>query len=207
MEAKPLVKQEKFPMADYDDTVVSEHDGIQELDNQLPRWWVILFQASIVFAVIYMVWYHVLGLGTGQEKKYADMKSQAEAAQAARQSAVMASMDLSTPSMLPEVLAEGNEIYVANCASCHHSTGRGLIGPNLTDAYWIHGASFDENMYVVAKGVLAKGMQAWESSLSLRQRHAVSSYIYSIRGSNPPEPVRAPQGELIAGSDSPEFRL
>jgi cytochrome c oxidase cbb3-type subunit III len=61
-------------------------------------------------------------------------------------------------------------------------------------------------MHIIAKGVLAKGMQAWESSLSLRQRHAVASYIYSIRGSNPPDP-RAPEGELVAGSDRPEYNL
>lgn len=193
-------------MAEFDDTVVSEHDGIQELDNQLPRWWVILFQASIVFAVIYLLWFHVLGLGKGQERKYADMKAQAEAAQAARQSALLANMDMSKPSLLAEVIDEGQTIYQTNCASCHHSTGRGLIGPNLTDAYWIHGANFEDNMQIIAKGVLAKGMQAWESSLSLRQRHAVASYIYSIRGSNPPDP-RAPEGELVAGSDSPQFNL
>jgi len=193
-------------MAEYDDTVVSEHDGIQELDNQLPRWWVILFQASIVFAVIYLFWFHVLGLGKGQEKKYADMKAQAEAAQAARQSALMASMDLTTPSQLPDVISEGSEIYTANCASCHHSTGRGLIGPNLTDAYWIHGASFEDQMHILKKGVLEKGMPAWDSILSLRQRHAVASYLYSIRGSQPPDP-RAPEGELVEGSDSPEYAL
>lgn len=193
-------------MAEYDDTVVSEHDGIQELDNKLPRWWVLLFKLSIVFAFIYMFWFHVLGLGKGQEKKYADMKAQAEAAQAARRSTLLANLDLSRPSLLAEVIAEGQTIYLTNCASCHHSTGRGLIGPNLTDAYWIHGPRFDDNMLVIAKGVLAKGMQAWESSLSLRQRHAVASYIYSIRGSNPPDP-REPQGELVAGSDSPEFQL
>ena len=193
-------------MAEYDDTVVSEHDGIQELDNQLPRWWVILFQLSIVFAVVYLFWFHVLGLGQGQEKKYAEMKAQAEAAQAARQSALMASMDLSTPSQLPDVVSEGSEIYTAHCASCHHSTGRGLIGPNLTDAYWIHGATFEDNMQILKIGALEKGMPAWDSILSLRQRHAVASYIYSIRGSNPPDP-RAPEGELVEGSDSPEFDL
>src|SRR5690606_32006890 len=134
--------QETPAMAEYDETVVSEHDGIKELDNLLPRWWVILFQLSIVSAVIYIVWFHVLGLGKGQERKYADMKAQADAAQAARQSGLIASMDLKSPSTLPEVLAEGGDIFQANCASCHHSTGRGLIGPNLTDAYWVNGASF-----------------------------------------------------------------
>lgn len=193
-------------MAEYDDTVVSEHDGIQELDNQLPRWWVLLFKLSIAFAFIYMVWFHVLGLGKGQERKYADMKAQAEAAQAARQSQLMEKTDFSIPSTQSDVLAEGGEIYQANCASCHHSTLRGLIGPNLTDDHWINGATFADTMNIIAKGKLEKGMQAWESTLSLRQRHAVASYIYSMRGSNPPDP-RAPEGEQIAGSDSPEFQL
>ncbi|MDF3131013.1 cbb3-type cytochrome c oxidase N-terminal domain-containing protein [Kiritimatiellaeota bacterium B1221] len=194
-------------MAEYDETVVSEHDGIKELDNQLPRWWVILFQLSMVFAVVYMLWFHVLGFGQGQEGKYADNKSRAEAAQAARQSDLLASMDLGSPSTLGEVLSEGSDIYQANCASCHHSTARGLIGPNLTDAYWLNGSEFADTMHIIAKGKLEKGMQAWESSLSLRQRHAVASYLYSIRGSNPPEPVRAPEGDLIEGSDSPTYNL
>lgn len=194
-------------MPEYDDTIVSEHDGIQEQDNKLPRWWVLLFQLSIVFGFLYMMWYHVLGVGRGQEKKYEDMMAQVEAAQQVRMKQMMASMDFSVPSTHPPVLEEGGQIYQANCASCHHSTGRGLIGPNLTDAYWIHGADFANNMSVIENGVLEKGMQAWKDTLSLRQRHAVASYIYSIRGSNPPEPVRAPQGELVAGSDSPGYEL
>ncbi|MDA3875445.1 MAG: c-type cytochrome [Kiritimatiellae bacterium] len=193
-------------MAEDDETVVSEHDGIQELDNQLPRWWVLLFIFSIIFAVLYFSWYHVLGLGQGQEKRYHEMVAQAEAAQAARQSEMMANLDLGTPSRLDEVLSEGKDIYLANCATCHHSTGRGLIGPNLTDAYWIHGPNFEDTMQVIAKGVLSKGMQAWENSLSLRQRHAVASYIYSIRGSEPPDP-RAPEGELVQGSNDPNYQL
>lgn len=193
-------------MAEYDDIVVSEHDGIEEFDNQLPRWWVLLFKYSIVFAVIYMVWFHMLGLGKDQEQKYEDMVAAAKEAQAARQAEVMANLDLSLPATNPEILAEGKTIFESNCASCHHQTGRGLIGPNLTDAYWIHGAEFDDTMRVIANGVLEKGMQAWETLLSLRQRHAVASYIYSLRGTNPPDP-REPEGELVQGSDSPTYQL
>ena len=194
-------------MAEYDDTIVSEHDGIQEQDNKLPRWWVLLFEITVVFGFAYLIWFHVLGLGKGQEKKYENMMAQAEAAQEARLEYTLAHLDLSVPSREAPVLSEGEEIYQANCASCHHSTGRGLIGPNLTDAYWIHGADFASNMHIIEVGVLEKGMQAWKDSLSLRQRHAVASYIYSIRGSNPPEPVRAPQGERVEGSDSAAYGL
>jgi cytochrome c oxidase cbb3-type subunit 3 len=193
-------------MAEYDETIVSEHDGIQEFDNQLPRWWVLLFKFSIVFAVIYMLWFHVFGFGKGQIERYQDTVLKAQQAEEARMARMKNSMDFSVPSTEASVLAEGNEIFLSNCASCHHTSGRGLIGPNLTDAYWIHGAEFDDSMNIIAKGVLEKGMQAWETLLSLRQRHAVASYIYSIRGSNPPEP-RAPQGDLVDGSDSPTYNL
>jgi len=193
-------------MAEYDDIVVSEHDGIQEFDNQLPRWWVWLFKLSILFSVLYLMWFHVLGLGKGQEQQYADKVAQAEAAREARLQRQMEEMDFSVPSQNPEVLAQGEQIYQSNCASCHHSTGRGLIGPNLTDAHWIHGADFEDNMDVIANGVLEKGMQAWKNLLSLRQRHAVASYIYSLRGNNPPQP-RAPEGDLVQGSDSPTYQL
>ncbi|MCA1746714.1 MAG: hypothetical protein LC655_03390, partial [Bacteroidales bacterium] len=93
----PPLPQENRLMAEYDDTIVSEHDGIQEQDNKLPRWWVLLFQISIVFALLYMMWYHVLGVGRGQEKKYDDMMAQVEAAQQVRMKQMMASMDFSVP--------------------------------------------------------------------------------------------------------------
>ncbi len=194
-------------MAEYNDEIVHECDGIQEQDNKLPQWWVMLFKVTIVFAVIYLLWFHVLGFGKLSAEKYEDEVSRAEAAQAARQAAALANMDLTMPSLEAAVLSEGSELYSTYCASCHHSTGRGLIGPNLTDNAWIHGAEFADSMYVIENGVLEKGMQAWKSMLSLRQRHAVASYIYSLRGSNPPEPRRAPQGEVVPGSDSPTFQL
>ena len=191
-------------MSDQNPDRFPEHDGIVELDNQLPRWWLNLFYITIVFSVIYMVWFHVLGLGPGgQEKRYETMMAQAEEAQAIRLARMLEELDLTTASNQPAVVNEGEQIYQTNCASCHHSTGRGLIGPNLTDAYWIHGARFEDTMHVIEVGVLEKGMQAWKDSLSLRQRHAVASYLFSIRGSNPPEPVRAPQGEHVEGSDQP----
>lgn len=193
-------------MAEYEDKVVSEHDGIEEFDNQLPRWWVILFQVSIVFSVIYLLWFHVFGFGMGQEERFKVAQAEARQLQEMRLERMKANLDLTAPSTLDSVLAEGQDIYLNNCASCHHSSGRGLIGPNLTDAYWIHGADFEDTMHVIANGVQSKGMQAWENLLSLRQRHAVASYIYSFRGTNPADP-KPPQGDLVEGSDSPTYQL
>ena len=193
-------------MAEYDDTVIHEADGIQELDNQLPRWWVLLFYFSIVFAFLYLMYYHVLGFGQGPHDKYQSEVARAEARIAAREARSALDFDYSVPALDDPTLARGAEIYAANCASCHHSTGKGLIGPNLTDAYWIHGATFDDTMRVIAEGVTEKGMQAWKNLLSRDQRHAVASYISSLRGSDPDSP-REPQGDFVEGSDNPGWEM
>jgi cytochrome c oxidase cbb3-type subunit III len=193
-------------MAEYDDTVIHEADGIQELDNKLPRWWVLLFYITIVFAFLYLGFFHVFGIGKGQRARYEHEVSVAETRLAARQARAGNTFDYSRPSLETAALDQGRELFTTHCAACHHSTGRGLIGPNLTDAYWIHGAEFDDTMHVIAEGVLEKGMQAWKTMLSQNQRHAVASYIYSLRGSNPETP-RAPEGELIGGSDNPRWGL
>ena len=193
-------------MAEYDDTVIHEADGIQELDNKLPRWWVLLFYISIAFAFVYLAFFHVFGFGKGQHERYEAEVARAEARLAARQARAGDTFDYSVPSFETAVLDQGQQLFMTHCAACHHSTGRGLIGPNLTDAYWIHGATFDDSMYVIAEGVLEKGMQAWKTMLSQSQRHAVASYIYSIRGSNPDAP-RAPEGEFVEGSDNPRWGL
>lgn len=193
-------------MAEYDDTVIHEADGIQELDNKLPRWWVLLFYITIAFAFLYLAYYNVLGFGQSPQERYAAEVLHAEARLATRQARAGESIDYSTPSFEVATLNQGQELFMTHCASCHHSTGRGLIGPNLTDAYWIHGAAFDDTMYVIAEGVLEKGMQAWKTMLSQNQRYAVASYIYSIRGTNPEMP-REPEGEFIQGSDNPEWGL
>lgn len=193
-------------MAEYDDTVIHEADGIQELDNKLPRWWVLLFYITIVFAVLYLSFFHLFGFGNLQHARYEQEVARAEARLATRQARAGESIDFSIPSFDEAVLAQGSELYITHCAACHHSTGRGLIGPNLTDAYWIHGATFDNTMHVIAEGVLEKGMQSWKNMLSLNQRYAVASYIYSLRGSNPDSP-RAPEGEFVEGSDNPRWGL
>lgn len=193
-------------MAEHNDTVVHESDGIQELDNQLPRWWLLLFYITIVFAVLYLMYFHVLGLGQSQHQRYEAEVARAEARMAARRAEAYASKDYDTPLFDDQILAEGKDLFMTHCATCHHSTGRGLIGPNLTDDFWIHGATFPDTMHVIAEGVLDKGMQAWKNQLSLDQRHAVASYIYDIRGTNPDTP-RAPEGEHVPGSDNPRYLL
>ena len=174
-----------------------EYDGIKELDNHLPPWWLALFYGSVVFGVIYMLGYHVLDWWPLQAQEY-------EIAEAKAQEAIMAnSANLPTfdPSTIeynddPTFLAAGKTIYDQNCAACHGAALEGGIGPNLADNYWLHGGSMGEIFTTITAGVPQNGMAAWEKSLSGEKRAQVTSYIYSLIGSNPPN-GKAPQGELV----------
>jgi cytochrome c oxidase cbb3-type subunit 3 len=93
-----------------------------------------------------------------------------------------------TPSPDAVVLAEGKALYINLCAPCHREDGGGLVGPNLTDDYWIHGGDFKDTLRIIYNGVPEKGMITWKTMLKPREMHAAASYIYTLRGSNPPNP-------------------
>jgi cytochrome c oxidase cbb3-type subunit 3 len=165
-----------------------EYDGIMELDNKLPRWWVWLFNFSIAFAVVYLVYYHVLNKGKLMAAEYqAEMKigDELKARAVADFEAKMGNLE---PSKDPQMLAEGKDTFMKLCAPCHRPDGGGLVGPNLTDDYWIHGGNFVDNLKTIWNGVPAKGMVTWKGVLKPTTIHAVGSYIYTLRGSNPPNP-------------------
>jgi len=165
-----------------------DYDGIQELDNKLPRWWVWLFNLTIVFAVVYMVYYHVLGKGQLMAAEYqAEMAigDQIKARAVAEFESKMVSLQ---PSTDPVMLAEGKGTFMKLCAPCHRPDGGGLVGPNLTDDYWIHGSSFVDNLKTIWNGVPSKGMVTWKGVLKPATIYAVGSYIYTLRGSHPPNP-------------------
>ena len=187
-----------MPDDKYDDTVVHEADGIQELDNKLPRWWVLMFYISIVYAVVYMTYFHVLDFGLGQEEQHSLAVAKAEQEQIAREAANAGPVNYDVPATTVRILATGEQVYKKNCISCHASDGGGGIGPNMTDTAWIHGSSFADSMKVIDKGGRpGKGMEAWEKKLSRSQRHAVASYIYTFRGTTPKSP-KAPEGDFLS---------
>jgi cytochrome c oxidase cbb3-type subunit 3 len=95
----------------------------------------------------------------------------------------------------------GKEIFVKNCAVCHTEKGGGLVGPNLTDDYWINGGGIKNIFTTIKNGVPAKGMISWNAQLNPKQIHEVASYILTLRGSNPPNP-KAPEGVLYVPQDS-----
>jgi cytochrome c oxidase cbb3-type subunit 3 len=177
-----------------------EYDGIRELDNKLPPWWVWLFNISIVIAVIYFGYYVVFwpyDLPVSIEE-YVDEMAAAEEEVAAYNAEFGSGVDETTAMLItdPERLEEGKEIYDANCIPCHMADGGGGIGPNFTDEYWIHGGDI-RNLYSIIKfGVITKGMIPWKDQLNPEQIENVASYILVTFPGSTPENPKEPQGEL-----------
>lgn len=177
---------------DYDnnDPLLMDHeaDGIRELDNNLPAWWVWLFFLTTVFAVIYMLYYHVLKAGDLQAAEYSkEMKAgnEIKSASLAKFEASLATME---PSKDQVVIEKGHGIFLRLCAPCHRPDGGGLVGPNLCDDYWIHGSNYVDNLRTIVNGVPEKGMLTWKGILKPDEISAVGSYIYTLRGSHPVNP-------------------
>ena len=175
---------------DPEDPLLLDHeaDGIRELDNNLPRWWVWLFVLCTVFAVGYIVYYHVLKVGPLQAAQY-----QAEAAYGdAIKNAALARFEADVATLKPladaVALEQGRQSFANLCAPCHRADGGGLVGPNLCDDVWIHGSNYVDTVKVIINGVTEKGMLSWRGVLKPAEIQAVASYIYTLRGSNPPDP-------------------
>src|SRR5689334_11168966 len=141
------------------------YDGIRELDNKLPRWWVWLFYFSIVFAVIYMGYYHVFRVGDLQEQQYAKEWAAGQAVKTATMSRFEASFLTLQPAKDQAIIDHGHQIFLKSCSPCHRADGGGLVGPNLCDDYWIHGSNFSDNITTIWNGVPAKGMITWKNFL------------------------------------------
>jgi len=165
-----------------------EADGIKELDNLLPRWWVWLFYLCIAFAAFYMVYYHVLKAGDLQAAQYDKEFKRGEEIKARAIASFETSLGSLEPSSDTAVLATGQDVFMKMCAPCHRPDGGGLVGPNLCDDYWIHGSNYVDSVKTILNGVPEKGMLSWKSLLKPSEIQAVASYIYTLRGSNPPNP-------------------
>lgn len=175
-----------------------EYDGIRELDNSLPPWWLYLFYITIIWAFGYLIYYHVGGWGHDQAKEYVVAMEEAEVQKAEFLALQGEKVDENSVTLLTSEadLAEGKEIFLANCIACHGSLGEGnAVGPNLTDKYWIHGGSIKQVFSTIKYGVQEKGMQSWQTQLRPIVIQKVASYIMSLQDSNPPN-AKAPQGDL-----------
>ena len=192
-----LVRPESSVVSEDQLLLEHDYDGIKELDNNLPPWWVYLFYASIIFGVVYMVRYEVLG-ADNQEMELQKEIAQAKIDVAEYMKTAPDMMDEKTVTLLtdPADLAVGKELYTTNCAACHRADGGGQIGPNLTDEEWILGGGVKNIFHTLVNGGRdGKGMIAWKGTLKPKEMQKVASYIVSLKGSNPAD-AKAPEGEI-----------
>ena len=173
------------------------YDGIEEYDNDLPRWWVWLFGVTILVAIVYPFIYD---FGPGE------FASESIDAELAALNVYSQTLSAAAPEVAEGLLLkvatdisaieEGKGLFQTRCLPCHGEFGQGGIGPNLTDDYWIHGAQIEDMQRVITDGVIEKGMLAWKTQLTGEQINAVTAYVWSLHGTDPLN-AKAPQGNKI----------
>lgn len=177
-----------------------EYDGIRELDNNLPPWWVYGFYLSIAVSVFYIYFYHFSSYAKSSQELYAIEMQEAQEATERYLSSQSNRIDESNVELLTDIAAlnDGKSVYNAYCIACHMESGGsapGGVGPNLTDEYWIHGGDIKSVFKTIKYGVPEKGMIPWQDQLRPSEIQSVASYILSLQGTNPPN-AKEPQGEL-----------
>jgi cytochrome c oxidase cbb3-type subunit 3 len=176
--------------------VIHEVDGIQEYDNKLPNWWLYTLYGTILFGAGYWFHYQTSGFGDTPSAEYRIEMDKAATVEAERIKAagVMTPEALVALSKDKVTLDQGKQVFVATCVACHRADGGGVVGPNLTDDFWIHGAAPDKVYKSVAAGVPDKGMPAWLPQLGADRVRSVTAYVISLRGTNVAN-GKAPQGD------------
>ncbi len=173
-----------------------DFDGIRELNNPTPPWWRYGFWGSLIFAVVYLWVYHVAHSAPLQLEELAIAEAKAAEAQQAYLAHAANNIDEKTVKLLtdPADIAGGKKLFAANCTACHGADGQGMVGPNLTDNYWLHGGKLNQVFSTIKYGVPDKGMKSWKEDFSPKQIAQLSSFIKSLHGTNPPG-AKEPQGQ------------
>jgi cytochrome c oxidase cbb3-type subunit 3 len=178
-----------------------DSDDIKELVSNVPSWFTWLFYITIFFAIAYLINYHVSNMSPLQDDEY-----QTEVNHAGFEKSSLGKSGLllneETVNLLsdPSSLNFGKQLYDVNCVACHASDGGGLVGPNLSDDYWIHGGGIKNVFSVIKYGVPAKGMIAWQGQLSPKQIQEVASYVISLHGKTTANP-KQPEGTILKEED------
>jgi cytochrome c oxidase cbb3-type subunit 3 len=182
------------------------YDGIEELDNSLPPWWKYGFYLTIVVACIYIYRYHISNDGLSQQDEYAAEMQKGEDEKAVYLAQAGNNVNENNVTVLTDAseVAAGKDLFVKTCAACHLADGGGIVGPNLTDEYWLHGGSIKDIFKTIKYGWQDKGMKSWKDDYSPKQIQQLASFIKSLKGTKPLTP-KAPQGDLYieAGKASP----
>jgi len=174
------------------------YDGIREYDNPLPGWWRAAFWATIVFAAGYWVWFHVADYGQTPDQKYQAQLADYQGKRSVREAAEAASVDenaLARNAEDPKVVDKGAQLFALRCASCHDATGHGLIGPNLTDHFQLHGETRMDIFKTVRGGVPGTAMPAWGEQMAPTDVVAVATFAITLRGKD--LPGKEPQGQKV----------
>jgi cytochrome c oxidase cbb3-type subunit III len=169
-----------------------DYDNIRELDNNLPKWWVWLFIITIVYAVVYIFVFDVIKVAPYQVDEWKNEMA-AAGVQAPGQPAPVDAASLVALTDQASLDA-GREIWNKQCKVCHLEGGQGLVGPNLTDDFSIHGCSYGDVVNIIVVGAPEKGMISWKAQLSDDQIKKVASFTMTLKGTTPPNP-KEPQGE------------
>jgi len=189
-EKTQIFEDEKDKLLDHD------YDGIKELNNPMPTWWLYGFYFCIAFAFVYFMYYNVLGWGPNAQQEYqAEMAyskkhyPQEKTADADHEAAEKDEHKFEDMKALTDKasLAAGKKIFDSVCFACHGQHGQGMVGPNLTDNYWIHGCKVGTIMKNVITRFPSRGMPPYGGgkTLSTKELHDVVSYIVSLHGTHP----------------------
>ncbi|WP_074407083.1 MULTISPECIES: cbb3-type cytochrome c oxidase N-terminal domain-containing protein [Aquimarina] len=195
LDSKPVESEEE---------IILDHnyDGIKELDNNLPPWWVYMFYATIIFGIVYLVRFHVFNEYT-QAEEYETEVAEAKIAIEKYKKTAKDLVDVNTVTLLTDAsdISAGKAVYTTNCVACHKADGGGGIGPNLTDEHWILGGGIKNVFRTISEGGRdGKGMVAWKQTLKPVEMAQVASYIITLGGTTPAEPKEA-QGEIWTDPD------
>lgn len=199
------IEQEADVMLDHN------YDGIRELDNVLPPWWVYLFYGTIIFGAIYLVRFEIMGYNNQDQEYQAEVKqAKIDIAEYMKTAPDMMSKEKVTLLTDASSLAAGKAIYTTNCVACHRPDGGGQIGPNLTDTYWILGGGIKNVFNTIMEGGRdGKGMVSWKASIKPSDIQKVASYVLSMQGTNPkdakpmePEAVEWKEETIAASLDT-----
>jgi len=175
-----------------------DYDGIRELNNRLPPWWLYGFYLTIIIAGVYLWRYHVSHTAPLSAQEYEQSVQIADMHVKEYLKKKGENIDETSVTVLTaaEDIQAGKAIFTnpANCVPCHRADAGGVVGPNLTDDYWIYGGNIKDVFKTIKYGT-NKGMRSWKDDLSAKQIAQVASYIKSIHGTNPPNP-KEHQGDL-----------
>lgn len=182
-----LTKRSEKYKEETDQTTGHTYDGIEELDNPLPKWWNMFFWSTIVFGFIYIGIY-----GIGDWKGFADWSShgqwEAEVAKAEEKYAPyyekLNAMSVEELAQNEEALATGQRLFSSNCAICHGSTATGALGfPNLTDTDWLYGGTADAIKHSILNGRTgAMPANGLKPDMTDAERSDIVAYVLSLSG-------------------------